>query len=79
MVTRVEYLAFQRAPVPYCLVTDMSHGGVRINAVGFRSPTNLGCAAPDRIRDSQVLLQTDWRVCGNVGANTDRPSYFANA
>ena len=66
---RVEYLATlitgKDAP-RYCLVTDLSDGGVRVNAVGYKVPDEFGLrmageATPKRYR---VI----WRVGRNVGA-----------
>ena len=66
---RVEYLAtlITGKDVPrYCLVTNLSDGGVRVNAAGYKVPDEFGLrltgdATPERYR---VI----WRVGRNAGA-----------
>jgi hypothetical protein len=68
---RAEYLATMVAgegAVRYCLVTEMSDGGVRITAHGYGSPTNLRCAYPaTELSFSEVspsstrVLATSWQ------------------
>jgi hypothetical protein len=66
---RVEYLATlvsDEAPPRYCLVTDMSHGGVRINAVGFKVPNEFGLRLTGHAIPRRYSVT--WRVVRNVGA-----------
>ena len=42
-------------PPRYCLITDISGGGARINTFGVTSPTNLRCASQARARQGWHL------------------------
>jgi hypothetical protein len=77
---RVEYLATlitgKDAP-RYCLVTDMSDGGVRVNAVGFRVPDEFGL----RLTGHAIpkWYRVIWRVGRNVGGKLIDPAASAEA
>ena len=58
-------------PSRYCLITDISDGGVRINTLGSILPTNLSCSSP--ATDLPEMAPT-----GSFGAlvMTSEPSSF---
>jgi len=66
---RVEYLATlitEKNPPRYCLVTDMSDGGIRINAIGYNVPDEFGL----RLTGNAIprRYKVIWRAGHNVGA-----------
>ena len=71
---RVEYLATvvldDDAP-RYCLVTEMSDGGVRINAIGYKVPDEFGLRFPGNgpTKSYEVI----WRIGHDVGARLIGP------
>ena len=66
---RVEYLATM---VPdndaprYCLVTETSDGGVRINAIGYKVPDEFGLRFPGS--EPAKTYKVIWRIGHDVGA-----------
>ena len=66
---RVEYLATM---VPdndaprHCLVTEMSDGGVRINAIGYKVPDEFGLRFPGN--GPAKAYKVIWRIGHDVGA-----------
>jgi hypothetical protein len=75
---RVEYLATivpgNDAP-RYCIVTEMSDGGVRINAIGYRVPDEFGLRFPGN--EPAKAYKVIWRIGHDVGASligTDVPA-----
>jgi hypothetical protein len=75
---RVEYLATlitgKDAP-RYCLVTDMSDGGVRVNAVGLKVPDKFGLRLTGHAIPKWYTVI--WRVGRNVGAKLIDPTESA--
>ncbi len=75
---RVEYLATlitgKDAP-RYCLVTDMSDGGVRVNAVGYKVLDEFGL----RLTGHAIpkWYRVIWRIGRNVGAKLIDPAASA--
>ena len=72
---RVEYLATM---VPdndaprYCLVTEMSDGGVRINAIGYKVPDEFGLRFPGN--EPAKAYKVVWRIGHDVGARLIGPA-----
>jgi hypothetical protein len=71
---RVEYLA---TVVPgndaprYCIVTEMSDGGVRINAIGYKIPDEFELRFPGN--GSAKSYKVIWRIGHDVGARLIDP------
>jgi hypothetical protein len=66
---RVEYLATMVPDnnVPrQCLVTEMSDGGVRINAIGYKVPDEFGLRFPGN--GHTKAYKVIWRIGHDVGA-----------
>jgi hypothetical protein len=59
-------LITEKDPPRYCLVTDMSDGGIRINAIGFNVPDEFGL----RLTGNAIprRYKVIWHVGHNVGA-----------
>jgi hypothetical protein len=55
----------------YCLVTEMSDGGVRINAIGYKVPDEFGLRFPGNgpTKSYKVI----WRIGHDVGARLIDP------
>jgi hypothetical protein len=72
---RVEYLATmvpdKDAP-RYCLVTEMSDGGVRINAIGYKVPDEFGLRFPGN--ELAKAYKVVWRIGHDVGARLIDPA-----
>jgi hypothetical protein len=72
---RVEYLATM---VPdgdaarYCLVTEMSDGGIRINAIGYKVPDEFGLRVPGN--EPAKAYKVVWRIGHDVGARLIGPT-----
>ena len=77
---RVEYLATlitgKDAP-RYCLVTNVSDGGVRVNAAGFKVPDEFGL----RLTGYAIpkWYRVIWRVGRDVGAKLIDPTESVEA
>ena len=71
---RVEYLAtiVSREGSPkYCTVTEMSDGGVRLNAIIYRVPEQFGLRLIGQAMPK--WYKVIWRHGRNVGAKLNRP------
>jgi hypothetical protein len=76
---RVEYLATmvpQRDAPRYCLVTEMSDGGIRINAIGYaigyKVPDEFGLRVPGD--EPAKAYKVVWRIGHDVGARLIGPT-----
>ena len=61
----------------HCLVTEMSDGGVRINAIGFRVPEVFGLRMTGRAKTKSYRVI--WRIGHDVGAKLISPAPSAQA
>ena len=67
---RVEYLATmvtnRGTPSHYCLVTELSDGGVRISAIGYKVPDEFGLRLTGQAIPKRY--EVVWRIGHDVGA-----------
>jgi len=73
---RVEYLATmvtnRGTPSHYCLVTELSDGGVRISAIGYKVPDEFGLRLTGQAIPKRY--QVVWRIGHDVGAKLIDPA-----
>src|SRR5271170_793310 len=73
---RVEYLATmltnRGTPSHYCLVTELSDGGVRINAIGYSVPDEFGLRLSGHAIPKHYRVI--WRIGRDVGAKLIDPA-----
>jgi hypothetical protein len=77
---RVEYLATMvsgEGGPRYCVVTEMSEGGVRTNAIGFRVPEVFGLRLTGHAKTKSYRVI--WRIGRDVGAKLISPAPSAQA
>jgi hypothetical protein len=56
----------------HCLVTEMSDGGIRINAIGYKVPDEFGLRVPGN--EPAKAYKVVWRIGHDVGARLIGPA-----